>query len=259
MSLVADTVSLARTVRASALPGDTAALLSLGVSYARGRRGSPPRQLHPRSLEGAPVLVRPGTRDLVTYHDVFVRGYHATRHHGADVRTILDLGANIGLVSRCFARAFPRADIVAVEMDADNFSLLHENVGMLGSRIRLVRAAVWTHADGVSYSLDSSEDAFAVGESGQSSGGQATVPSVTPDQLVAMFDARAVDLVKMDVEGAEVPLLLESDVSWLAQVRCLQVEVHDAGLVAPIAAVLENAGFQVEAGQVHWSSLEAWR
>lgn len=259
MGLPVDVVSLLRTARVSSFPGDVFAILSLGIAYALRRRDSP-RVLHPLSLDGESVLVRPGTRDLVTYHDVFVRGYHATRHHGTDVRTVLDLGANTGLVSRWLAKTFPDAEIVAVEMDRDNFSLLRQNLEILGHRVQLVHAAVWTHEDGVSYSLESSEDAYAVQQNGREAPGPPVrVPSVTPDSLVDLFGGRPIDLVKMDLEGAEAPLLLEADTSWLARVRCLNVEVHEPEFLEPITGALSGAGFRVEAGKVHWSSLEAWR
>lgn len=256
--LAADVPLWLRTVAASAFPRDAPALVSLALAYSRGKHAAP-RRLHPRALGGEPVVVRPGTRDLVTYHDVFVRRYHETRNHPTPVEVIVDVGANIGLVSRWYAKLFPRAEIVAVEMEEDNYAMLQRNAELVGPRIHPMRAAVWIHPDGVQYLADSKEDAFAVVTEANLQQVQMRAPSVTPAHLVDLFGDRDVDLMKMDVEGAEGPLLLEADVSWLSRVRCLQLEIHDPTLVDEITSVLAGAGFRTDRSVAHWAALEAWR
>lgn len=259
LGLRRDVLSLTATMRASQLPRDLPAVLWLGLAYAV-RRQSAVCSLHPKALAGEQVLLRPGTRDLVTYHDVFVVGYHRTTHHQVNTTTIIDMGANIGLVSMYYATLFPSAEIVAVEMDHDNFTLMQTNLRQFGNRIRAVHAAVWTHSDGVTYSLSMGEDAYTVDASAETGSVERTSPSLTPADLVGMFDGRDVDLVKMDIEGAEKVLLLQSDISWLSAVRCLQVEVHgDSGLLDSLREVIAGAGFTVRNSRVHWAGLEAWR
>ena len=55
---------------------------------------------------------------------------------------IIDAGANIGLSSIIFAARWPSAQVVALEVDADNFKALLRNVKTY-PRIRPIRKALW--------------------------------------------------------------------------------------------------------------------
>jgi methyltransferase FkbM-like protein len=68
---------------------------------------------------------------------------------------------------------------------------------------------------------------------------------VTPQSLVDRFPAgERIDLVKMDIEGAEQELF-KADLSWLDRVDCLIVELHaDRVDSEGIIAVLRAHGFE---------------
>src|SRR6185436_1504795 len=57
------------------------------------------------------------------------------------VRTVLDIGANVGVTALYFARLFPNAAIYAFEPAPDNFAILQKNVANC-ARIRAFNFAL---------------------------------------------------------------------------------------------------------------------
>jgi FkbM family methyltransferase len=148
-------------------------------------------------------------------------------------RTILDLGANIGASVLWFHQRFPDAEIHAVEPDRRSLEKLRRNVGGL-PRVTVHHAAV-AAADG--------QRTFYEAEHGWSSsltpeaargGRPVTVTAVTLPALVREHVGRdRVDLLKLDVEGAEWELLPRLRLAEVATV--VAGELH-AGLLGDEAA-----------------------
>lgn len=202
--------------------------------FATGRRGGAlSRLVVPIRLAGQtqPVFLRCGSSDAVTLHEVFIDAeYQAVLQFAPHkVRGILDLGANVGLASRWFLQAWPSAQIVAVEPNPGNVKLLRRNLQVVGhdsTPHRVFHAFVggWSR-DAV---LQTRGEGFA-NEGKLSSdapiGGQPMVPVLTPAQLLEATELQ-IDLVKIDVEGAEQELL-EGDLSWLKTCSIIALEIHD--------------------------------
>ncbi|MBN1461778.1 MAG: FkbM family methyltransferase [Armatimonadetes bacterium] len=163
-----------------------------------------PVVVRPLSLRGHSLIARPWTTDLRTLKDTFCHGYH--RPDLREVRTILDLGANVGYCAADLAILYPDARILAVEMDSSNYQCLVQNTS--GLPVGAIHAAVWTHEDGVRYVKSLDSDAFAA-----VSTGAPTVQSVCMDTLIAELGGY-VDYVNMDIEGGE-SQLITSEAKWL--------------------------------------------
>src|SRR5260370_13577926 len=92
------------------------------------------------------VILREVSSDLYTFGDVFEQEvYRNVLRHLPECSTIIDLGANIGLVSLYLANAYPSARIVAVEPNRENFELMKTNLRDLIEEKRCVpvQAAGW--------------------------------------------------------------------------------------------------------------------
>ena len=109
----------------------------------------PQLTVFPKVAGGRAVVLRSGTTDIVTYREALIKRYHFPSSLDPEVTTIVDMGANIGLVTLDLAHSFPSARITAVEMDLDNFAILSKNVAGLQDRVRVLHAAVWSHGRGV--------------------------------------------------------------------------------------------------------------
>ena len=162
-------------------------------------------------------------------------------------RTIVDLGANIGIAAAWFRSRYPEAMIVAVEPDPDSFAKLERNLA--GDRlITLVNAAVGasngtrTLFRPAGYSIASSLD-----PGGGEPGSEVAVPVRTLDDILAGEGVRQIDLLKLDVEGAEGDAL--EGFTRLDDLELLLGEVHPRLLAEGADAFFARLlAFEVERG-----------
>ncbi|MGE3188483.1 MAG: FkbM family methyltransferase [Vicinamibacterales bacterium] len=157
------------------------------------------------------------------WHDLFVRETLAFAP-GTDAPRVLDCGANVGLATLWIRRAFPRARVTAFEADPRIAQTLRANLDRNGcADVEVVAAAAWREAGTLLFRREGS-DSGAVDEVGADTEGERVrVPAVRLRDWVADDH---VDLLKLDVEGAERVLLVDLAVV-LDRVRALHVEVHD--------------------------------
>ncbi len=174
-------------------------------------------------LGGAVIHCRSGLSDLGVVYDTFEGRYHLPPAGLGEIRTILDLGSNIGLTVAHMAAKYPDARILGVELDRGNYELAIRNIAPFGERCQIKNAAVWHEPGEVSYG-GARESGYAI-VSGEGEHAGSTAPAVTVDQLIDELGVDEIDYVKMDIEGAEKEVLAKAG-SWLPKVRCIKVEVH---------------------------------
>lgn len=143
-------------------------------------------------------------------------------------RVIVDAGANIGLTSVFFANKYPDAKIVAIEPEPMNYELLLKNTAPY-SNIIAVQAALWNVSTELAL-IDSGLGSYgfqthAGGISGHP-GMVRYVPSITMYKLMKDYQLDHIDILKIDIEGAEKEVF-ENATPWIDQVRAIQVETHD--------------------------------
>lgn len=115
------------------------------------------------------------------------------------IRTAVDGGAFKGDTAEMIRRACPNiTKIIAVEADARTVKKLGEYAETTDGIVRHVHAALWDHPDTLTYSASASRGAGANGTNKRAK--TAEVPADTVDRIVG--DTH-VDLLKLDVEGAE--------------------------------------------------------
>ncbi len=160
-----------------------------------------------------------------------------------DAPVILDCGANIGYTTLHYKRRYPRARITAFEPDPQFAPLLRRNLARNGAAdVRVVEAAAWT-ADGTAPWIMEGRDGSRLAAPGDGSTSVATV------DLASYLTETDVDLLKLDVEGAEFALVPHL-AGRLARVRSVLVEVHVTGTKDQVAlggllTTLSDAGFDV--------------
>lgn len=118
---------------------------------------------------------------------------------------IVDLGSNVGISVLYFADRFPNARILAVEAEPDTFRLLETNTAHL-PQVTRVHAAITDHDGEVSlYSGAESWGASTMPAPEHST--RNVVPSLTLDHLAEQNEVEHIDLLKMDIEGAEAAVI----------------------------------------------------
>jgi FkbM family methyltransferase len=207
-----------------------------------------------RPLGGETVWVRPLTADIYAVEDTFVGRYHVPPvepgHPG--IRRIWDLGSNIGLTVAHLATLFPGAEIRGVELDAENVALCRRNTAPWADRCEIIHAAVWPADGAVEYVRESGNElgfrAEETSEDGE--GGRLSAPALSLDTLAEEWPDGRIDLVKMDIEGAERTVLSEAT-AWAERVDMIMVEVHEPYDVDACRADLGRLGFDVTPHPTH--------
>jgi FkbM family methyltransferase len=179
----------------------------------------------------APIQLRGRTSDYEVFAAILANdeyGPYLRSLGGAPVRRVIDCGANIGLASIYFLIHCPACRVVAIEPDSGNYDLAVRNLAAGGRRVEVRLAGVWD-ADGW---LDVVNDE--PGEGGEwavtvalaDRPDTSSVPAVSIASLVGPGDGPPVDVLKVDIEGAEAVAFGGEDTRWLDRVRSVAVELH---------------------------------
>lgn len=193
----------------------------------------------------APLWARAGTADVETFEEVFVERQYEIPFDRLAPRRVLDLGANVGYASVYFASRWGGAEILAVEPAAENMALLERNT-RAWARIARLQAAVWPRAAQVS--IANPHDAANAFRMSEDASGNEAVPGYTIGGLMDRQGWDDIDVLKMDVEGAEAEIL-RGDTRWLDRVGVFVVELHDRivpGCAQALCAALHGRRFQCE-------------
>jgi FkbM family methyltransferase len=172
------------------------------------------------------VLIRLGTSDLDCLKKVFLATEYSLPFKFSP-KVIVDAGANIGMATLYFATQYPGARIMAIEPEPSNFKILQQNCSGLAN-VTLLEAALWPLAQPVGI-MNPQDEKFAftvaavVGE-GSLAG---RIPTVNVPELLKKTAGGRIDLLKLDIEGAEWELFSINPESWLDKVQVIAIELHD--------------------------------
>jgi len=142
---------------------------------------------------------------------------------------IVDIGAAIGEFTIFAARKAPMGQVVAFEPNGDSFLLLSENLKLNAvNNARAVNAGVWSKAGAMSLDLANAEPLQAQTQFTEEVDRPGFgIPVITLGQVIADYLPAGLDLLKLDCEGAEYPILFSADQSVLNLVKRIIMEYHD--------------------------------
>lgn len=181
---------------------------------------------------GAPIAYRPGTSDTHVIYKILLRtGSGAEYRFPGDVRprVIWDVGANIGAATLLLARTYPQAAIYAFEPFPENSRLLIRNTAGLPN-VHVLGHGLGG-ADGERELIFSPDSANFGGFSFFQRGAAKDAPRVrvpvrSPASALAELGLDALDLIKIDTEGAEGEILRALPRDVLARVQWIAGELH---------------------------------
>lgn len=134
-----------------------------------------------------------------------------------NAKLIIDLGANIGLSTIFFKQKYPKAKVLCVEPAEENLSFLYRNIaGLDGVSVVDKPVSYKNEFLDLNKGVCSTSNVYSSSENG--------IASITMLQLLEGINN--IDLLKIDIEGAEENLLLKNN-QWLDKVDNIIVELHD--------------------------------
>ena len=196
--------------------------------------------------DGTVVRVRAGTHDIDIFDQIFLMRDCAPPRR-IDPQLIIDGGAHVGCSAISFARAFPRAQIIAVEADKNNYNLLKMNASAY-KNISCVHGAIWRDSEPLIIENPESDPwDFRVAPLAGPECAPA-VRGITIDELLTMSGKDQIDLLKLDIEGAEREVFLATCDSWLSSTLAIIIELHDRvqpGCSEAFFSAIDRFGFKV--------------
>jgi FkbM family methyltransferase len=156
-------------------------------------------------------------------------------------RVVVDLGSHIGVSILRLRTLYPNAQIYGFEPDPATFSRLTRNVAQLVD----VTVLPWAigDLDGRVAFFPRRQSWLSSASPDRSDGPGLTVESVTLDRALERLGLSEIDLIKLDVEGAEASIL--RGFRGLPRVRTIVGELHGQTACDEVSGLL--ADFEIEA------------
>jgi FkbM family methyltransferase len=181
-------------------------------------------------VDGECVLIRCNTPDLKTAHRCLTTEFSSViKLTNQKHELIIDAGGHIGSAAIAFARAFPESLVVCVEPHPENYEIAcvnaepYPNIVVLNAALTAKPGTVGLFDRGTGnwgYTiLDNPADV-------EEPKDVAPVACVTVEQIIHEHKKRGIDIMKLDIEGAEREVL-ENSASWISRCELLFVELHD--------------------------------
>lgn len=184
---------------------------------------------------------------LGRYEPYLLRRFAELLEPGA---VVYDVGAHIGFWSLVAARiGGPRTRVYAFEADPENCARLKMHVAAndMAARVIIVPAAVWRKPGRVRFRQDgvdsSRSTGYVIGDGDAGPGGEETL-AVSLDDFMASHPPP--DIVKMDIEGAEIEALMGGESMVDTAKPVLVCEVHHQRAAEFLEQFLTSRGYRLE-------------
>jgi FkbM family methyltransferase len=144
------------------------------------------------------------------------------------VRTVLDIGANVGVTALYFSQIFPNAQVYAFEPAPDNFAVLERNIAN-SKRIRGFNFGLG--AEDAALELFHSDNpvnfgGYSLHPAGSDTSKKVRIQVRNAAAVLAELSLASVDVVKVDTEGAEWDILTAFPDSVLQTAKYITGELH---------------------------------
>lgn len=191
-----------------------------------------------------PIFLRPGTEDIGSIVDNVFREEYGQFPADYSPSVVVDAGAYIGDTSAYFLSRFASCRVIALEPNPESARIASRNLAPYGDRAKLHAKALW-HCSG-SIMLAGSETGAAISSQGEQ------IASISFDDLMSMEAIDRVDLLKMDIEGAEAVVLKSGVDGWLRKIGMLLLETHGVEIEDSVLPLLRDAGFSLRRHRNVW-------
>ena len=172
----------------------------------------------------SPFIIRKNTTDLAIFKQIFINKEYEFPIN-IKPKLIIDGGANVGYASLFFANKFPNAEITAIEPEESNFGILQKNTAKY-KNIKPIQAGLW-HKN-INLKITGTEwgkCGFMTEEAGPDD--NSDIKAITIDEILKQSKHDEIDILKLDIEGAEKEIFSGNCDSWLGKVNVLIIELHD--------------------------------
>jgi FkbM family methyltransferase len=170
------------------------------------------------------LTLRPFAGDLFVLYEILLSKIYYVPDDflpPSGVHVIVDCGGNIGITALYLAARYPSATIYSVEPHPDTYVMLQQNTAA-EPRIVPIHAAV-VGSPATTARITARNPAW--GNKLTETGPSLEVPAITLCQLIELYKITNIDLLKVDIEGAEKFVFAYGE--FLPYVTLGIIELHD--------------------------------
>ncbi|SHG23858.1 methyltransferase, FkbM family [Kaistia soli DSM 19436] len=167
----------------------------------------------------------------------------------SDALTVIDAGANIGAFSLFAKKSAPQCQIVAIEPFPSTFDKLVSNITRNNMQNSVTCKCLALGASPGHLFMSAAPEIKSHSRKTQekpSDQNFISVECVGLESIVSEFLAKEVDYLKIDIEGGEVPFIVDSDRNDLRLARKIGIECHSIDGRERVWAKLEQSGFKLD-------------
>lgn len=200
---------------------------------------------------GVQLTVNLRSTDKWSIHEIVLRDDYGLSPIANDCKTIIDLGANIGVFAVYAASLNPNTKVYAFEPHPDNYSRMLENIQNNNLEGRVLSFAVACASNDAGRTFYITRDHRSHSFSTERSKNTMLVKTKSLEQIFQENNIAQCDLLKMDIEGAEYEILYSTPSQILAKIRYITMEYHNLNPATgktgkDLKEFLQNHGFAVE-------------
>lgn len=183
------------------------------------------------ALRGGPkVFIRAGSNDRFIFDEIFFQEIYrrGLPPASATIKTIVDVGAQVGMTSLWLHTLYPEAQIYSLEPMPENASQLEKNIAnnQWSSHIHAHRLALSDKKGEIVMTRNPENKGGHSMFAQEFHGEEVRVPCMSLEDFFVQQGIQACDFMKMDVEGAEYPIFYASSAQTIEKIRCLAMEHH---------------------------------
>jgi len=185
--------------------------------------------VHPHQVQHTLTARLRDSSDMKAFNGIFILEEYAALRDLGNVLLVLDLGANVGFSSAYFLNCFSKSRVLAVEPDERNLAICRINLQAYGDRVQLLHGAVWGEQTTLSLSRGNFRDGreWSTQVTQPLHGQAGDIQAWDVASLIEMAGGTRVDLLKVDIERAELAVFDDKAKRWLSKVRNICIELHD--------------------------------
>lgn len=207
-------------------------------------------------IRGRPVTIRLLTPDLAVAKECFGGELDSAiaAAKPAQYGLIVDAGGYIGTAAIMLAQAFPTARVVTLEPSRENFAILQQNIVGFPNIIAVNKALGTVTGTTSLVNCRTGEWGYSTVQNPAHCRSPLPLHDVdvtTLPELLEEYQAEGIDLLKLDIEGAEYELLNQS-AQWIDKTRVVIAELHPTivpGVSAAFARATNGRAAPVQAGE----------
>ena len=172
------------------------------------------------------IFLRKRTSDVDTFIQIFANQEYDKISIKFSPKTIIDLGANIGLAAIFFANKYPESKIISIEPEHSNYKMLFKNSRNYNNITTLNKAI--SNENNVTVQVeDNGYGKWGFMTKKTNSSQDNGIKTISIDSLMKEYTISIIDILKIDIEGAEKELFASNYESWIPKTRCIVIELHD--------------------------------